>query len=229
MNKIILDSENILIEKDYFYYLYIKNNINFKISVLNGVKSKLIIINENNSSNLLFNLEENSELVVNNINLNSNNKIVIDLLDNSSIIYNQSVVAKIDSVNNIIINHLGNNTNSIINNNGINLSENKLFFVIDGKVNKKLMDVKCNQSSQIINFKNGNSKIIPNLIIDSNDISASHSAHIGNISDELKFYVKSRGISEEALYEMFYKAILLGKMDFTIIDDSFIKIINEWW
>ena len=71
--------------------------------------------------------------------------------------------------------------------------------------------------------------IIPNLIIDSNDISASHSAHIGNISDELKFYVKSRGISEEALYEMFYKAILLGKMDFTIIDDSFIKIINEWW
>lgn len=229
MNKIVLESENIIIDKEAVYYLSINNNLNYKIRVLKGINSKLIIINENNFCNMSFNLEEDSKIIVNNINLNSNNKISIDLLDNATMIFNQSVVSKIDSVNNITVNHLGNNTQSIINNNGINMEGNKLFFVIDGKVSNNLADVKCNQTSQIINFKNGNSKIIPNLLIDSNDIMASHSAHIGNISNELKFYVKSRGISEDGLYRMFYKAILLGKMDFSIIDDNFIKIINEWW
>ena len=75
----------------------------------------------------------------------------------------------------------------------------------------------------------GNSKIIPNLLIESNDIVASHSAYIGNFDDDVKFYVLSRGIKLDMLIRMLYKAILLGTMDLTIEKEEFNKIINEWW
>ena len=45
MNKIVLESENIIIDKEAVYYLSINNNLNYKIRVLKGINSKLIIIN----------------------------------------------------------------------------------------------------------------------------------------------------------------------------------------
>jgi len=228
MNKILIDSNDILIKETGIYYLKITNG-DYNIKVLENVESKLVIISENNQYNLNFVLKNNSNLIVNSLNLNSNNNIAINLLENSKIIYNQSVVGKKDSINNMDINHLGNNTSSIINNNGINLYDNKLFFVINGKVNKQLLKVNCTQNSKIINYQKGNSKIIPNLIIDSNDINASHSAYIGNFDSNQKFYMASRGISEKMILQVLYKAVLLGKMEFTNLEDEFNRIVNEWW
>lgn len=229
MNKIIIDSKNIVIKENSVYYLKVNDNLDYHVKVLSGINSKLVIISENNDYNILYDLEKNSFLTINSLNYNNSVNIIINLNENSCIKYNHSVVNKVDSVNKFVINHLSSNTTSIINNNGINLSENKLFIKIDGNVYGKLTDVNCCQNSKIINYQNGNSKIIPNLLIESNDINASHSAFIGNFDDDMKFYASSRGINEEMLIRILYKAILLGTMDLTVEKEEFNKIINEWW
>ena len=229
MNKIIIDSKDIVINENGVYYLKIDNKSNYSVRVLNDVNSKLVIISESGDYNIEYNLLENSSLTVNSLNYNNNVSVIINLNEHACVKYNHSVVNKSDSINKFIINHLSSNTTSVINNNGINLMENKLFFQIDGVVDKKLMDVNCNQNSKIINYGNGNSKIIPNLLIESNDINASHSAYIGNFDEDIKFYALSRGINESILIRLLYKAILLGTMELTVEKEEFNKIINEWW
>ena len=228
MNKIFIDSEDIVIKENGVYYLKPINS-NYHIKIENNIECKIVIISENISYNIEYNLLENSSLIVNSLNYNTNTNIVINLDKHSKINYNHSVVCKEDSVNKFSLNHLSSDTISTINNNGINIGNNKLFFEIDGIITKKLNNVKCEQNSKIINYGLGNSKIIPNLLIESNDVIANHSAYIGNFDDDVKFYVLSRGIKLDMLIRMLYKAILLGTMDLTIEKEEFNKIINEWW
>jgi len=225
-NKINVDNLNISLNDP--LYIEIDNNTKLDIIVKEGISSKLVIIASSNYD-ISIKLEKEASLIINSLNKDNSVNANISLLEKANIIYNHSVLANCDSVNNFKINHMDNSSISNLNNNGINKENNKLFFNIDGVINKKLKDITCNQSSKIINFKDGNSKIIPNLIIDSNDIIANHSAYIGEISEEEIFYMKSRGISELDIKKLVYKAVLLGKMDLSEEKSEFNKRINEWW
>ena len=225
-NKIKVDNYSIsLIDP---LYLEIDNVTKLDIEVKEGISSKLVIIG-NNNYDINIKLDNNSNLIVNSLNKNNSVNINVSLKEKANITYNHSVLAESDSINNFNINHLSNSSVSSINNNGINKEDNKLFFSINGIIPKNLKDIVCNQTSKIINFKNGNSKIIPNLIIDSNDIIANHSAYIGEISEEELFYMKSRGINKEEIEKLIYKATLLSKMDLNKEKEEFNKRINEWW
>jgi Fe-S cluster assembly scaffold protein SufB len=224
-NKINVDTE---IHLSSPMYLEIENTVKLNIEVDENIDTKLVIIG-NSDYDININLNENSSLLVNSINKNNSVNVEINLNEKSVITYNHSTLSKNDSINNFKVNHITSNSTSNLNNNGINLSSNKLFFNIDGIVKKNLSNIVCNQSSKIINFNLGESKIIPNLIIDSNDIIANHSAYIGEIGEEEKFYLKSRGINEEDIKKIIYKAILLGKMELKEEEEEFNKRINEWW
>ena len=224
-NKINVDKEIILSSP---MYLEIEKSVKLNIKVKENINTKLIIIGNANYE-INIDLDKNSSLLVNSLNKDNSINIKVNLLSKSSVTYNNSVVSNSDSLNNISINHLESDSISNINNNGINLSNNKLFFTIDGIVNKELKNITCNQSSKIINFSIGNSKIIPNLIIDSNDIIASHSAYIGKIGEEEKFYMQSRGISDIDIKKIIYRSTLLGKMELLDEEEEFNKRINEWW
>ena len=227
-NKIKVDCYKTSISSFSPLYLEINDDIKLDIVVKENISSKLILIG-NSDYSIDIKLENGSNLLVNSLNKNNHVNVNVTLLENSTITYNHSVSAKSDSVNNFNINHLNNSSISILNNNGINMDNNKLFFNINGIVPKNLHNITCNQSSKIINFKDGNSKIIPNLIIDSNDIIANHSAYIGEIGEEELFYMKSRGINEIDIKKLIYKGVLLGKMDLGEEKEEFNKIINEWW
>ena len=224
-NKINVDKKIVLTNP---MYLEINNKVKLDINVNKNISTKLVIIG-NSDYDINVNLDKEASLLINSLNKDNSVNIIVNLLSKSSVTYNHSIVSNSDSLNSITINHLENDSISNINNYGVNVSENKLFFTIDGVVNKNLNNITCNQSSKIINFKDGNSKIIPNLIIDSNDIIANHSAYIGEIGEEEKFYIKSRGIGEEDIKKMVYKATLLGKMELMEEKEEFNKRINEWW
>ena len=226
-NKINVDNYKISLTNDPLY-LEIDTKTKIEIIVNQGISSKLVIIG-NNDYEINIKLDKESHLIVNSINKDNSVKTNIELLDKASVIYNHSISSNIDSINYFNIKHLADSSISNINNNGINHSNNKLFFSIDGVINSKLKDIICNQNSKIINFKNGDSKIIPNLIIDSNDIIANHSAYIGEIGEEELFYMQSRGISELDIKKLIYKAVILGKMDLDKEKEEFNKKINEWW
>lgn len=226
-NKIIIDSQKFSIDKDGIYY-FDNINGNYNIDVLENIHSKIVIIGKNDYS-LNINLLDNSSLIINSINNNCSNNFNINLNNNSEIVLNNSLLCENDSINKINIYHLKDDSRSLVNNNGINLGKNKLYFEVNGEVKKGLYHINCTQNNKIINYSNGDSKIIPNLIIDSNDINANHSAYIGNFDKEIRFYLESRGISDKEITKLLYKSLLLGKMDLTIEKEEFVKIINEWW
>ena len=224
-NKIKIDKEILLINP---MYLEIEDNVKINIKVTENVSTKLVIIG-NSNYDINIDLSNNASLLVNSLNKDNSVNVKVNLSNKSSITYNHSVVSNIDSLNTFVINHLNSDSISNLVNNGVNIGDNKLFFNIDGIVKKNLKNITCNQSSKVINYKYGNSKIIPNLIIDSNDIIASHSAYIGEIGEEEKFYMNSRGINENDIKRIVYKSTLLGNMKLMEEEEEFNKRINEWW
>ena len=179
-HKISIENNDIFLSDNDFFYLDINKYCELNIMVNKNVHAKLIIIGTSNY-NLNITLCKDANLIVNSINKNNSVNITLSLYENSVITYNHSITSNGDSTNVFNVLHKENNSKSILNNHGINLSNGKLFFTIDGIVPNNLVSISCNQNSRIINYKNGDSKIIPNLIIDSNDIVANHSAYIGII------------------------------------------------
>lgn len=228
MNKITVGNEKIILDQNATFYLNIPKKDNLIITVYPNIHAKLVLVSENDYD-ICYSLKENSELIVNSLNKDNNVNIEINLEKNTNIIYNHSVLGKNNSVNSFKIVHNDSNSNSMINNNGINILDNKLYFNVDGIILKDLVNINCSQNSKIINFGNGDAKIIPNLIIDSNDINASHSAYIGKIEDEQVFYLKSRGLDFESIKKLIYKSVLLSKMILNEEEEEFNKRINEWW
>lgn len=228
MNKITVGNEKIILDQNATFYLNIPKKDNLIITVYPNIHAKLVLVSENDYD-ICYSLKENSELIVNSLNKDNNVNIEINLEKNTNIIYNHSVLSKNNSVNSFKIVHNDSNSNSMINNNGINILDNKLYFNVDGIILKDLVNINCSQNSKIINFGNGDAKIIPNLIIDSNDINASHSAYIGKIEDEQVFYLKSRGLDFESIKKLIYKSVLLSKMILNEEEEEFNKRINEWW
>ena len=193
--------------------------------------NKLVVVGNNCYLHLYFIFDINNEnsIIVNCIGKNVTLAVKASLFENSKFIFNYGVLANIDSTNDYEISHIGDNSISEINNGGINLGNNKLYFKIDGRVYKANKNIECRQNNKIINYKNGDSKIIPNLIIDTNDIYASHSAYIGNIDKEIKFYLESRGLTEDEINSLFVKSIILGKMELDEEASLFNEKIKEWW
>ena len=228
MHKIEVEQDKLLLDKSNTYFLEIDSFKKIDITIKENVNVKMVLVGKDNYD-LNIILEDNSKLIINSLNKDNCVKARIFLNENSDLLYNYSVISYKDSLNRFNITHLKNNSKSILNNNGLNILDGKLFFQIDGEIEKKLENVTCSQNSKIINYANGNSKIIPNLIIDSNDIVANHAAYIGKISDEYIFYLKSRGLSDESIKKLFFKGILLGKMVLDEEEEKFNQIINEWW
>ncbi len=227
-NRIMIDNYQTSISNSKPIFLEIDSQTKLDITVKENVTGKLVILGYSNYD-ISIKLECGSSLLVNSLNKNNSVNANVFLMKDSLLNYNHSVLANTNSINNFNISHLDNSSISYLTNSGINQNEGKLFFNIDGKISQNLHNITCNQSSKIINFNNGNSKIIPNLVIDSNDIIANHSAYIGEINEEELFYMKSRGISEEDIKKLVYKATLIGNLYLKDEKEMFNKIINEWW
>lgn len=228
MNKIIVDNNSLVITSNDLYYINVLKE-DYDIFINSNIECKIVLIAFDKKYQIHLHLNKNSNLIINSLNKNSSIDLTIDIENNSKATINYSVISNDDSINNFNINHLDNDTTSILNNNGINLSKNKLHFNVNGIITKNLHNVVCSQNNKIINYQDGDSKIIPNLIVDSNDIVANHSAYIGDFDPNIKFYMQSRGLSEEKTNELLYKSILLGKMELDLEKEEFNKIINEWW
>ena len=96
------------------------------------------------------------------------------------------------------------------------------------KVFEKLTTIGYNTDSKIINLNNGDSKIIPNLIIDNKEVVANHSAFIGNFKEDEVNYLKSRGLNQETINDLLLKATLLNGMKLEYDKDKFIYFIRNY-
>lgn len=80
-----------------------------------------------------------------------------------------------------------------------------------------------NQNNHILNENNSQSFIKPNLLIEENDIEASHSANIAPFDEQKLFFMETRGIDKLTASKMLLKGFLNTKL--VEID----KYINKYW
>lgn len=143
----------------------------------------------------------NSEVEVSNAFFNDDSMeydFVLDLDgETAQAIHNTAVIALNDNQKrlNVRINNNKKNTLGLINNFGVVKKQATLIFNGTGYIAKDAVQAKAHQASKIITF---DERVIaqanPFLLINENDVEASHSAAVGKMDEDQLFYMQSRGI-----------------------------------
>ena len=172
--------------------------------------NKVIYINNDG----VFDINKNEALEIYHYVVDKSVNIKINLNgENAKVVYHLSIISNNDNVCKIDVNHMSSNTESKIICHGVNTGDKKLEFNVTGLVPKEMDKCICNQENQIINLKDGESVIKPNLLIRNYDTFSNHAAYIGEFSKDKMFYLESRGISEEDAIRLLMKGLLLGGGD----------------
>lgn len=172
--------------------------------------NKVIYINNDG----VFNINKDEILEIYHYVVDKSVNIKINLNgENAKVVYHLSIISNNDNVCKIDVNHMSSNTESKIICHGVNTGDKKLEFNVTGLVPKDMDKCICNQENQIINLKDGESVIKPNLLIRNYDTFSNHAAYIGEFSKDKMFYLESRGISEEDAIRLLMKGLLLGDGD----------------
>ena len=237
MNKLIVDNSidynDIFIDKDTDLTVDLEDTEKeLNIHVISGTLLRMFIKTKNTKNKVTYNIDDNANVVINKLAIDSSDDVTVNLKDvNSKIKYFSSIINYKDNSYTEKINHISSDTKSKIVNHCINVEDKEFKFIVDGIINKNSERVDFKQDNKIINLKDGKSSILPNLIVDNNDIEASHSAYIGTFDENKKFYMMSRGLSEKECDDLLIKAFLLNNMEIDEkerdIYSSIIESINK--
>lgn len=215
MNKLVIDNlyiddsrqESIItLQNDTMLYLQSESDIyivltnDLTLDVLCSSKSKLHLFNNNYQLIMNVDIEENADL-----------EIELSLL--------ASKYAK----NQITITHHYQKSKSQISTHGITYGCGVLELIVNGVVSKGLSGCVCNQASQIINLNQSKSMIEPNLFIDEYDVVANHAAYIGDYPQKKVFYLQTKGIMLDDIYQLLSFAFLKQNS----LNHTYNKVIEE--
>lgn len=184
---------------------------NEKIIELNiDVDSICNISKEYKIEEINIKLSDNVKLITNHYNeieSNSNLKINITQNNNSEFIYNHAFINKKEYDLNINILMKGNNSKNIINISGIS-DNGKSNITIDGKVYNNTLDNELNELVKMLNINEGMSNILPNMYINTKNVTANHAASVTNINEDYLFYLNSKGIESNNAKELIINGFL---------------------
>lgn len=228
MNKIVIDTDkyDLIVDNDNYSIEVINTRI-LNIKVLENVSSKMTILIQNTDIFINIDLEKSSNLVINQLVVNASLNLNVNLFSYASISFVSGLISLNDTINNINIMHKESNSKSKIIINGVNLENKKFYLTMNGYIPKTSLNCVLDENSKIINLKDGDSKIIPNLIIDNKEVIANHSAFIGKFDLDKINYLKSRGIKMDDIYNLLLKSNLLSGMDLFVDKDRFIYFIRN--
>ena len=192
------------------------------------------IINSNDIENLEIN-NDNSEVEYNIIDLyNEDINYCINensLSEGSNTSINMASVCYKEKIKNYKINTSNKKGNTVneINCFGIVKDKSILNYDVTSLIEKGAKQSVVRQSSNILLFdENSLGKNNPVLLIEENDVKASHGSSIGKIDDDTMFYLCSRGLTRSEATNL----ICLGKVEYLIkkINDEKIKetLINNF-
>lgn len=209
MNKIVLeqdeytfqDEEKELNIANNNIFLNIKGQVYLKITAI--LKNTILNINLNKASSLLLELD---------FALNNNYNTLNIVSDNASNL-NLNFASLIQGENEIIINNEINSNDCNVKIHFRGVSEyGKIVIKATGKIHKNTTNNKYLEDIKVITSNSEFIKIMPDLLVDSNSVEASHNANISNLDENQIFYLMSKGIpklkAQELLKEGFLKSIL---------------------
>lgn len=124
--------------------------------------------------------------------------------------------------------HRAKDTYAMLKNYGVVFESGVLGFEVLGDIGKGYSRSKTHQETRVMNMaKTLKATVYPQLIIDENDVEASHAASVGQPDPEIIYYLQSRGLTyEQAIAQITY-GYLIPVID--VIDDEVIKesLLNE--
>lgn len=196
-------------------YLEIEGNLNINLEVNGNCNIDFNIYNyHQNSKNITINIEKDSFLRIYTIELSeeSFNNYSVNLLgENSQTDVNLSIYAdnKNKHIYNIIVNHLKPYSKSNIINRGILDNEADCKLEVKSFIKKGCFKTMTYQKNQFLTFSDDASiNISPILLIDDYDVIAGHGASVSKVSDDDKYYLKSRGLNDDDIR----KIIIIGHL-----------------
>lgn len=230
MNKLLVNSEeeinNLVIEEDTELVFNFKNTSrDIYIVIEDNICLNITDTSFDTSNKINITLKNDSRLIYNKFSINSNDYIYA-LLDGeySNVVINNSVVNNDNSKIKFVIEHNNANTYSNLSNHGVNNSKGMLYFNVDSKINCSANGSVANQENKIVNLVNGDSKILPNLLVDNYDVSASHSAYISDFDKDSIFYLESRGIEIKEARKLLLEGFLIGNLD--VVEEIKNELLN---
>ncbi len=161
-------------------------------------------------------IDDNKEQVIFNLNGNL-----------AKLNYNFKTISSFKEKYDLLVYHNFSNTESLVNNYGVNVKKGDLKFNVSSFVPKGNGKCIINQNGRIINLTNNTCQINPNLFIDDYDCVANHSAHIGKCNSDELFYLMSRGIAYKKAETLLIKGFLLK--DSNVLSKDILKSINKYW
>lgn len=184
------------------------NKISIEQNTTFNVEQDLLLVLEKDAS-LVFNIDKEGQFNIYIYNINHSLNINVSISTEAICNLYYSNINYDNNNYKIEVNHLSSNSEVNLYNHGVNVNDKKLVYNVSSKVGKDTIKCITNQDNRIINIKNGKSIIYPILLIDNYDVSSSHSAYIGKFSDDIIFYLQSRGLSLEKAYELLLKGFLV--------------------
>lgn len=133
--------------------------------------------------------------------------------------------------------HQAKKSKAFVNCNAIVLNNAKLHLEIAGKIEKGYSGSETHQMSRIMNLgENAKGIVYPMLLIDENDVAASHAASVGQPNEEHIYYLQSRGLTRLESLKLITTGYLMpiveGIDDASIkesLRDEIMKKVNEQW
>jgi len=183
-------------------------------------ESTLNIVNYGQSLHLNIEIKENAFLILNIFDIAVRKEIVIDITsyDNSKFTLNVGFISEEKYTLKVNTNLFGNNIINDVNIRGINENKSTVNIIMNGTVVGKTVNNVINEYAKIINKSDASNIMIPNLIVNTNDVVANHGVSIGGFRSDELFYLASKGIDTENSKKMIEEGFILSIMDESLLE-----------
>lgn len=218
---------------DLFIRIRKAGKIDVKASLRDSQKAAVLFWNETNDkleTVETYNVENNADLTVaygecNDADTDRTVDVQISGSHASATVSSASLISSRKDYRISVVNS-GRYTIGNIRNYAVVLKDGKLMIDAVGRINKGAKKARSHQTSRALAFEEGQSAtILPELLIDENDVQASHAMSIGRVDENHLYYLMSRGLDMKQCTMLISEGYLMPITD-SINDEELKKTLK---
>lgn len=171
-------------------------------------------INLHNNMHLFIELEENASLILNMFDyaVSLEVKVELEARDNSTFTINNAFIAENKYDLRIDTKLYGDDIYGTVNIRGVNETNGTVKVVMNGTVAGETHGNVLNEYAKVLNKSDQANVLIPNLIVNTNDVEANHGVSIGSIRKEELAYLLSKGIKKSTATKIIEEGFIQSVM-----------------
>ena len=221
MNKLVIDKEILL--KDFVGTIEVVSD-EVIINIEGNCKIDDIVLDKHKK--LIINVLENSKLEYNRFSLNPCDEgyLEINHEENAISLFNEGVLCNKDYKMDLNVYEKCSHINSKVLIRILSEADANVYVEASGYVSKSTLENEITEDIRAFNMDDSKISILPNLIVDSNEVIANHNVTISNVNDEELFYLNSKGINNIEATKLLRNGFMLSIFN----DDDFKDRIKNY-